>query len=441
MTHPKQTLSLWPLVFFGVGLMTPIIVLGTFGILAQSSNGKAPLSYIVALAAMLPTAMSYAQMARAHPVAGSSYSYVRKAIDPRLGFLTGWAILLDYLFMPMAVWLIGTAYLHSAFPRVPEAVFLLAFIGITTYINVVGIRLAAGLNALLVALQSLVMVAFIALCAHYVLGDPTRPLFTLQPLDWANAQWPMVLSGAALACYSYLGFDAVSTLAEETREPERNVPRAIVLATLIGGLIFICTAYFVQVAHPSPKFADADSAANEIARNIGGDVFELVFVAGLVIGQFASGIAAQASGSRLLFALGRDTVLPARIFAYLSPRFATPVYCIALCALVALLALKLDVTTSTSFINFGAFLTFSLVNLSVVFHYWHAERRRGARAFVLHLLVPLFGMVGDISLMLSLDHKALILGVTWLTVGVVYLGYLTGGFRRPPPELGVLEGS
>jgi len=431
----RHQLGLWTLVVFGVGLMAPIIVLGTFGILAQTSRGEVPLAYIVALAAMLPTAISYALMARAYPVAGSSYSYVRKAVNSSLGFLTGWAILLDYLFMPLAVWLIGTAYLHSIVPSVPEPVWMLLFIAVTTAINVIGLKLAAGFNMLLVILQTLVLAAFVVLCAHYALGDATRPIFAAAAHGAPVPQ--LVLSGAAIACYSYLGFDAVSTLTEETRDPVRTVPPAIILVTLVGGLLFIGTSYFVQLAHPSFDFADADAASTEIARNIGGDAFVLVFLLGLVIGQFASGIAAQTSVSRLLYALGRDGVLSRSFFGRLSARFGTPVPAIGLSAAIALAGLRLDVQTSTSFINFGAFLTFILVNLSVIFHYWHALRRRGARAVLFFLLIPGFGMVADFALMVSLDHKALILGLSWLTLGIAYLAWLTGGFRRPPPELHV----
>jgi putrescine importer len=421
--------------------MTPIIVLGTFGILARASGGKAPLSYVIALAAMLPTAASYAHMARAYPVAGSSYSYVRKAIDSRLGFLTGWAILLDYLFMPMAIWLIGTAYLHAMIPAVPEPVWLFAFVATTTAINVVGLKLAAGLNIVLVTLQVLVLAAFVVLCVHVTLGDPTRPLFPVSPLAAGAAQLPLVFAGAAIACYSYLGFDAVSTLTEEVRDPMRTVPKAILWVTLIGGLIFVVTAYFVQAAHPRTDFADPDSAASEIAASVGGDAFALVFLIGLVVGQFASGVAAQASVSRLLYALGRDAVLPRRLFGRLSARYGTPVFAISLCAAISLLALGLDVTTSTSFINFGAFLTFILVNLSVVFKYWLGSERRGAGAALLYLVLPVFGMCADFALMVSLDRKALILGLSWLSLGVVYLAWLTGGFRRPPPELSLTQAS
>ncbi|MNZ29247.1 Putrescine importer PuuP [compost metagenome] len=439
MARLQRTLSLGSVVLFGIAYMTPIIVLGTFGILAQSTAGMVPAAYLAALVAMFFTAMSYGRMASAFPVAGSAYSYVRKAISPKLGFIAGWAVLLDYLFLPMAIWLIGAAYLNSAFPAVPQWVWVLAFIGITSAINIVGLKLANGINALLMLVQFLVLIAFVALCVHYVGGDASTPLWSIKPFFNGDMQMPLIMSGAAIACYSFLGFDAVSTLTEETRDPRRTIPRAIMLITLIGGLIFVGVSYFVQIAHPSFQFDSVDSAAYEIARNIGGDLFVSIFLIGLIVGQFASGLSAQASGSRLLYAMGRDGVLPKSFFGTLHERFGTPINSILLCAVVALLALKLDVTTSTSFINFGAFLAFSLVNLSVIFHYWIGGENKGLREFVLFLLFPFIGLAADVWLMVSLDHLAVYLGLSWLAIGVVYLAVLTGGFRRQPPEMDFQE--
>jgi amino acid transporter len=287
--------------------------------------------------------------------------------------------------------------------------------------------------------QFLVLIAFVALCIHYVGGDASTPLWSIKPFFNGDMQMPLIMSGAAIACYSFLGFDAVSTLTEETRDPRRTIPRAIMLITLIGGLIFVSVSYFVQIAHPSFQFDNVDSAAYEIARNVGGDLFVTIFLIGLIVGQFASGLSAQASGSRLLFAMGRDGVLPKSFFGTLHERFGTPVNSILLCAVVALLALKLDVTTSTSFINFGAFLAFSLVNLSVIFHYWIGGEKKGLREFVLFLLFPFIGLAADLWLMVSLDHLAIYLGLSWLAIGVVYLAVLTSGFRRQPPEMDFQE--
>jgi len=435
MARLQRSLSLGAVVLFGIAYMTPIIVLGTFGILAEISRGAVPAAYVAASLAMLFTALSYARMAALFPVAGSAYSYVRRSINDHLGFIAGWSVLLDYLFLPMAIWLIGAAYLHSAFPEVPQALWVLTFILVTSVINVIGLRLAKGINGVLMLVQFLVLLAFVALCVHYVLGDVSKPLWSLEPFIGEGMNLSLIMAGAAVACYSFLGFDAVSTLTEETHEPQRTIPRAILLITLIGGLIFVVTAYFVQLAHPSTVFESSDAAAYEIARNIGGDVFVSFFLIGLIVGQFTSGLSAQASASRLMFAMGRDGVLPRALLGTLSPRFGTPVGAIVVCAVVALLALKLDVTTSTSFINFGAFLAFSLVNLAVIVHFTRQPQARGALQVLRYLLCPLIGLLATLWLMVSLDRLAIMLGCAWLVIGGLYLAWLTGGFRRRPPEL------
>ncbi|GEK73187.1 MULTISPECIES: APC family permease [Halomonas] len=438
MTDMKKPLTLGQVVLFGLAYMTPIIVLGTFGVLAVVTEGAVSGAYIAALVAMLFTAHSYGRMASAFPVAGSAYTYVRKSIDARLGFMAGWAILLDYLFLPMVIWLIGAAYLHSAFPAIPVAVWLLAFIAVTTLINVIGLKLASAVNSVMMLVQMLVLTAFVGLAMHYVLGDPSQPFWSLTPFLGASEGFPLpqLMAGAAVACYSFLGFDAVTTLTEETHEPKRTLPRAILLITLCGGLIFIVVSYFVQLAAPGHDFANPDAAAYDIARNIGGDMFVSLFLIGLVVGQFASGIAAQASGSRLLYAMGRDDVLPKRLLGQLG-RFGTPVGGLMLSAAVALLALTLDVLSAASFINFGAFLAFALVNASVIAHYYLRERRRGGLNTLWFLVCPLIGLGAILWLMASLDAKAILLGGAWLACGALWLTWMTRGFQRPTPELSI----
>jgi len=436
MNQMKKTLSLSQVVLFGLAYMTPIIVLGTFGVLAVTTQGAVSGAYLAALIAMLFTAHSYGRMASAFPVAGSAYAYVRNAIDDRLGFIAGWAILLDYLFLPMVIWLIGAAYLHSAFPAIPTPLWLLAFIAVTTTINILGLKLASAVNSVMMLVQILVLIAFVGLSMHYVLGDPTQPFWSLEPFLGADsaATLQVLMAGAAVACYSFLGFDAVTTLTEETKDPKRTLPRAILLITLIGGLIFVVVSYFVQLAAPGYDFANPDAAAYEIARNIGGDIFVSIFLIGLVVGQFASGIAAQASGARLLYAMGRDDVLPKRWLGKLS-RFGTPLGGLIFSGLVALLALTMDVLSAASFINFGAFLAFALVNLSVIFHYYLKERRRSGLDTLWFLICPLIGLGAILWLMASLDHLAIMLGSAWLLCGLAWLTWLTRGFSRPTPEL------
>ncbi|MGW4489066.1 APC family permease [Amycolatopsis sp. NPDC004368] len=432
----ERRLGLPGVVLFGLAYMAPLIVLGTFGIVATTTEGTAASAYVVALVAMLFTAASYGKMAATHPVAGSAYTYVRKAIDSRLGFLVGWAVLLDYFFLPMVIWLIGGAYLSAQFPGVPSWLWLIAFIVLTTLLNVLGIKIAEKANFILMAFQVLVIVFFVVLSLKQVLTDG-HSVASADPFFHAGTTFGAISGGAAVATYSFLGFDAVTTLTEEAIEPKRTIPRAILLTALIGGGVFIVLAYVTQLVHPGFTFVDESSAAFEIARHIGGALFGAFFLAGLVVAQFASGIAAQASASRLMFAMGRDGVLP-RIFGRLQPKLNTPTFAIVLTGVVGLIALALDVTTSTSFINFGAFTAFTMVNVSVIAT-WIRTRRTTSRNVLTWLVAPVIGALVDLWLLVHLDGLALTFGLVWLGIGIVYLVVLTRGFRRPPPEMSFEE--
>lgn len=434
----ERSLGLGSVVVIGLAYMTPLIVLGTYGVVAELSNGTVPTAYMVTLIAMLFTAFSYGRMASLYPISGSAYTYVGKEMGPQLGFLSGWVIQLDYFFLPMVAWLIGAAYLSAQFPGVPTAVWILAFVIITTVLNVIGIRVAARTNFLLLAFQLLVLVIFVALCIGHFIGEDTGASLW-SPFFNENTTLAAIAAGAALAAYSFIGFDAVTTLSEETHDPGRTIPRAVLITALFCGVLFIITSYATQLARPGATFENTDSAAFEIATMIGGNFFASFFLAALIIAQFAAGLAIQATSSRLLYAMGRDGVLPRPIFGYLQPRFRTPVFGIALIGIVGLAALFLDVTVSTSFINFGAFAAFTLVNLSVIVYFLRHRPSSGVRAVLWWVPIPLAGAVIDLYLLSRLDIRAITFGVIWLALGIVLLAWLTRGFRQAPPQMSIDE--
>lgn len=436
----RARLSLTAVVLFGLAYLAPLIVLGTYGVVSQASHGATASSYLLALVAMLFTAASYGKMAARLPVAGSAYAYVSHAIDRRVGFMIGWAVMLDYLFLPMVIWLIGAVYLRDQFPQVPAPVFILMFIGSSTVLNIIGFRVAKSANMLLMAFQALVIALFVALAFAYVTaGHGAARLVSPAPFINPMTGVGPIAAGAAIAAYSFLGFDAVTTLSEETRDARRTLPRAIWLVAVIGGGVFILVAYAAQIAHPGFAFADPAAAADQIALAIGGLLFKSFFLAGMVLAQFASGLAAQAAGARLIHAMARDGVLPKKLLGNLDPRFGTPKAAIILTGVVGLLALLLSVESSTSFINFGAFSAFSAVNLAVIATALRERMRPSGRALVGWFLAPLAGLAIDAWLLTRLETPALVLGVSWLTLGLLVLVYLTGGFRRPPPALSIEE--
>ena len=429
-----RTLGLPSLVLLGLAYMTPIIVLGIFGIVAEITAGASASAYLVALVAMVFTASSYARLAAAYPVAGSAYTYVGKTVDSRVGFLVGWTVLLDYLFLPMVIWLIGASYLNAQFPSVPNAVWVLAFIAITTFLNIVGIKVAERTNFLLMAFQTLVLILFVVFAIMFIVGaNGVGGLVNSSPFVGIDASFGAITAGAAVAAYCFLGFDAVTTFTEETIDPRRTVPKAIMLVALLGGGIFVAVSYVTQLVYPGGTFENSGSAAFDIAGQIGGALFSAIFVAGLVVAQFTSGLAAQASASRLIFAMGRDGVLPRKLFGSVNKKFLTPVTGIVVIGIVGLAALFLDITTSTSFINFGAFTAFTFVNIAVIAHFAREAKKGNKLNPLVYLVMPSIGAIVDAYLLMQLDSNALTLGFWWLGIGVVALLIITRAFTRQPP--------
>ena len=438
-TDPAPTkllprLGLLGVVFFGLAYMSPSIVTSTFGVVSEASRGAAPTAYLIATAAMLLTAVAYAVLAREYPTAGSAYTYVGKTLGRVVGFFAGWVILLDYLFLPMVAWLIQSTYLHAQFPAIPLWVWLLINVGATTAINLLGIALADRVNIVLTIAAMASVGALVVVLLLFLGREGGAPASSAM---W-NAQTDVVAvsSAAAIAAYSFLGFDAISTLSEETKRPRRDIPRGIVLAVLLGGCIFVGVSFLMQLVHPGGQFDDPDTAGFTISVFAGGAAFTNVNNLVSVIAGFGSGLAIQATSSRLLFVMGRDGVLPRAVFGRLSGAFRVPWVNILLIGAVGMLGMLLDIGKATAFINFGAFLAFALVNVAFLVWIWTrwAPARPRVRAAALSLL-PVAGFSVDLYLFSKLHPEAYLIGGAWLLLGVLMLAVSTRGFRRPVPVL------
>lgn len=430
----RRELRLHSVLAFGLAYLAPIIVLGTFGVISEKSNGGTAGSYLIAMLAMLLTATSYGRLSHEVPMAGSAYTYVRTMVSNHLGFLVGWGSLLDYVFIPMVIWLIGASYLNAQFPSIPDPVWIAAFILITSALNILGIKVADHANLILLVIE-VVVIALFAIFSIYAVVHHGQQLLSLTPFTGKPFDVLALSAGAATAAYSFLGFDAVTTLTEETVDARRTIPRAIMLTALVGGGIFVLATYSTELVHPLVQVLDVDSAAFEIAKAIGGAFLSTVFLVGLIVGQFASGIAAQASASRLMYAMGRDGVLPKRFFGALSARTNTPVNAILVVAAVGIVGCFLDISTSTSFINFGAFIAFTMVNVSAISLTRRQLHRGESVNWFTGYLVPALGALVIVYLITELDLPALIVGGSWLLIGICVLVGLTHAFHRPPPQM------
>jgi putrescine importer len=432
----RKSLKLWQIVVMGLAYLTPMSVFDTFGIVSGISDGHVPASYLLALAGVLFTAISYGKLVRQFPQAGSAYTYAQKAISPHVGFMVGWSSLLDYLFLPMINVLLAKIYLSALFPEVPPWIWVVGFVCILTAANLKSVNLVANFNTLFVLVQVAIMVVFIILVVQGLhKGEGVGTVWSLQPFISENAHLIPVITGATIVCFSFLGFDAVTTLSEETPDAARTIPKAIFLTAAYGGIIFIVASFFMQLFFPDiSRFKNPDAALPEIALYVGGKLFQSIFLCTTFVNTLASGLASHASVSRLLYVMGRDNVFPEKYFGYVHPKWRTPALNVIMVGIVALSALFFDLVTATALINFGALVAFTFVNLSVFNHFWRREGRNKTWREKLHyLILPLIGATTVAVLWVNLEVTSLTLGLVWAAVGVLYLTFLTRRFRRPPP--------
>lgn len=296
--------------------MTPTIVFDTFGLVAEESGNVVPLPYIVALVVMLFTAISYGKMSGAFPSACSAYTYAKESIHPNVGFLVGWTSMLDYILLPLVNIIIVRAYMESFFPEIDGALWVVAFTVICTGIIYMTMRGTSNLNTILLVLAFVAMVVF-----QLAQGEGAGTLVSAAPFVQENVDFSLVLTGATLVCFSFIGFDAVTMYVEEARTP-KVVPRAIMLTVLIGGAIFVVTSYFTQLRFPDFMAFDPngdrqyldDSTLPIIGELVGGQTMKIVLTAAGFAATIASLLASQASVARMLLVMGRNNVLPKKLF-------------------------------------------------------------------------------------------------------------------------------
>ncbi|WDY60442.1 APC family permease [Pseudomonas sp. PSKL.D1] len=430
----RKSMSMTALVLFGLAYMVPLAVFTTYGLVTQMTKGHLPTAYLITLAAMLLTAYSYGRMVQAHPYSGSVYTYTRKAFGSHFGFMAGWTLLLDYIFLPLLSYLLIGIYMSEYFPAVHAWVWVAGSIALVTFLNLIGIESITRVNWILVVAQLVFIVVFVALSLRN-LGGQAEAVSWLAPFHHEGFSMPLIMTGAAVLCLSFLGFDAVSTMAEETSNPTYRIPMAIMAVSVIGGLLFLLVSYFAQMVFPDwASFADPDSASVDVMRRVGGELLVTAFTATYVAGCFASAMVSQASVSRVLFAMGRDGALP-QVFGRLVTKKRVPATAIMLVSLLSLIALFITLDTVANMISFGALFAFSAVNLAVVKHYLVDQKLRGARNVLLYGAIPALGFLSTIWLWTSLTSLSFTIGLCWMGAGFVCLLCLTRAFRVQLPEL------
>ncbi len=422
----SRALSTRDLIVYGMIFMVPIAPYSVFGFVWADAKGMVPLAYLVGLIGMFFTAMSYAAMSRAYPLAGSVYTYAHRGLHEVAGFFSGWLILLDYILVPALLYLFSAVALRPILPAVPDWVWLVGFISFNAVVNLIGIRVTARVNWTMLIMELVTLALFV------VLG-----LFALYHgqgaggLSWKPVYDPQVFSlstvagATSIAVLSFLGFDGISTLSEESRGGKHAVGRATLIALVLVGGLFILQTWIATDLAQGMRFSASDTAFYEISERAGGHWLRLITILAVVLASaIANAMAAQAAVARILFAMARDGKLPA-ILGKIHARYKTPYVSTLLVALISLLVglfFGSRIDDLSRIVNFGALSSFILLHLSVINHYYIRER---SGDWLRHIVCPTAGLLVISYVLFEMDRSAKILGGCWIAIGVVYYLVLT----------------
>lgn len=437
--HLTRSLRLRDLVIIGIILVQPTAPMPPFGVIYAEAKGHVVTTILIAMVAMLFTAVSYGRMARAYPSAGSAYTYVGRELHPVLGYVTGWSMLLDYIVNPLICTIWCSKAAGNILPFVPYGVWVLFFATLFTFLNLRKVHTTARVNAIMAAVMGVVILAVLWAAVRYVMAMPSLDAaFFIRPFYDPKTFSPgSIATGTSIAVLTYIGFDAISTLSEEVENPRRNILFATVLVCLLTGIFSAIEVYAAQLVWPAGmKFPDVDTAYVHVAGRMGGVVLFQVVNLTLLVASIGSGAGAQLAGARLLYGMGRDGALPPRLFGHISPKTHVPSYnVLAVGAVCFLGAFLIDYQLGAEMLNFGAFIGFMGVNLAAFARYFLRSGEKTTSNF----LPPLAGFLICLGCWLSLRTPAKIAGFTWLAVGLAYGAYKTRGFRteirfEAPPE-------
>ncbi|MGP1932386.1 MAG: APC family permease [Arsenophonus sp.] len=437
-TQLVKKLTLIQVVMMGLAYLQPMTVFDTFGIVSLKTNGHVPSSYIIALIAIFFTALSYGKLVKRFPSAGLAYTYTQKSMNPHIGFMVGWSSLLDYLFMPMINILLAKIYLEAVFPGIAPWIFVVILVLLMTIFNLRGINLVANLNTIIVVIQIAFMLVFLAILINELSkGEGSGQIWSRRPFAFEQTHLIPMITGATILCFSFLGFDGISSLSEETPNPKKVIPKAIFLTALIGGLIFIGVSYFLQMYFPDVShFKKPNESQPEIMLYVVGTLFQSIILVFSCSTVLASGMAAHAGVSRLMYVMGRDGVFPKRFFGYVHPTWRTPAFNIILVGILALTAIWFDMEIATALINFGALIAFTFVNFSVISQFYFREQRCHTwRERFNYLILPITGALTVSVLWINIEKISMLLGILWATIGIFYMAIITRHFRKPLPQM------
>ncbi|WP_244258132.1 APC family permease [Streptomyces sp. Tu 2975] len=423
----RRTLGFRDLVVYGLLFIAPMAPVGVFGTLDAKSGGAVALVYVVATVAMAFTAMSYAQMVRVAPQAGSVFTYARKGLGEGAGFVAGWMAMLDYLLIPAVAYLFSGIAMEALVPQIDRWVWTAIAVVVTTLLNLWGVRTAARVGFAVLAAEILVLLVFVVSAVTVLARDGAQRGWLTPLTGDSGFSAAAVLGAVSVAVLSFLGFDAIASFAEEVTGGSRQVARAVLFCLALAGVLFVVQTYLVALLEPVPSTQLAAEPARQgsafydaVDASVGTWLHDLVAVSKAVGAAFAA-LAGQAAAGRLLFAMARERRLPRMLARTDSgvPRLALLVAATVTMVAAVWAARRADgLDHLVSVVDVGALTAFVLLHASVVG--WFVVRRQdGPPDRLRHLVVPVLGAGVLIAVIVEAARSAQVVGAVWLGIGLI----------------------
>jgi amino acid transporter len=422
-----RTLSVRDLVIHGLVYMVPLAPISVFGILYNMSAGAVAAVYVIAAVAMVFSAISYKEMAQVFPVSGSTYSYVSLGTNRFLGFVSGWAILLDYLLLPALLCVFSASAMTAIVPFIPAWMWVVFFVAATAVTNLLGMNVTAKMNKYSLYIQLGILAVFLTWAAVLVMQGHAH--LTLDPFHpYGGASWAVVAGAIPVAAFSFLGFDAVSTLNEEAEGGGKAVSKATMLVMYLSTALFVVQVYFACILVPNgTHYADGTAANNafyDLVGNLMDSKFKMFIVLNAALFAAMGNIAAaNTTASRLVYSMARDGHLP-KLFARVKGKNKVPMNAMVMISGLALAIGIFGVSQAsllTTLVTFGALLSYILMHFSVITHFF---KRNGSRRWFTHLVSPLLGAAILMVALWDANANAKIVGVIWLAIGIGVASWL-----------------
>lgn len=420
------------LVILGLLFIGPAAPVGLFGVLDAISDGAIALVYVVATIVMAFTAYSYAKMSNELPHAGAVYAYCSAGIHPHAGFLVGWLLLLDYLFIPAVAYLFSGISLNAIMPSVPIWVWTCAAVALTTTLNLVGVKKSAKVTFVILVIE-IIILSLVLIAGIIVLFNNGLQRDWLAPFVGGVAfTWSHLFAAVSIAVLSYLGFDAIATFAEEHNGQKSLVSKAIIICLILAGLLFVLQTYIAALISPySPAFlrenpqlqgkAFYDIVNQELAIWLG-----IALALMKAIGAAFAAMVGQAAASRLLFSMSRDRRLPS-LLAKVGKQSGVPAMAILFAAAFNLILAALaslhpkGLSTLVSFVDIGALSAFIMLHVAVIGYFKFKKKQTGFISNISHVLIPVIGILVLLPVLAHIDNDAKWMGLVWFAVGLIVL--------------------